>query len=90
MSGTYIKRKSLVDIFEELALYCELQGVSKPVIKIVLPKQIIEEYSKSLMPSQQIKLLGQSDLTKSLIKSVSLTSGTVELYNDEENEVTKK
>ena len=87
----YGEVKSLYEILEELTSHCAALSLETPKIKIILPKKVIENFSTSFAPKERIVLYGETPrINPYLIKSVNTFSGTIELFNDEDNEVTTK
>ena len=85
MSQEYGKEVTFQEILELLVLHCHNAGVKNPKVKVVLPKQIIDQFSASLRAKE--RLGGSESIVSSFHASCP---GTVELFNDQDNEVTEK
>lgn len=87
----YGEVKSLCEILEELSLYCYQSNCGSPTIKIILPKKVLEYFSSQFRSKERIVLAGEPPpLNPNYIKSLTTFAGKIELFNDEDNEVTTK
>lgn len=73
----YGDQKSLQEILEELALHCLINGVSKPVIDLVLPKTTIDQFNMQLKEKNpSLKIVGGPTVLYSAF-------GTIRLHDNE-------
>jgi hypothetical protein len=91
----YGETKSLQEILEELAVHCQMVSLGTPTIKVILPRAVIDNFSSTFCAKQRFIPTNEAPANgipeKSLvIKSLVLSAGRVELFNDEDNEVTIK
>ena len=87
----YGKSFSLMEILDELTSHCQLITGKKEKIKLILPKKVIENFSLMAKPKERIILYGEvQDPVNWKVSSLYGHGGIVELFNDEDNEVTIK
>jgi len=86
MFEEYGTQKTLVEIMEELLLYCNIAGVTDAEVSIILPKRIVDHLK------QEVGAKERQHPSKIPIKvgSIRVSGGKVSIYNDEENEVVVK
>ncbi len=86
----YGDETSLEEILELLGMYCQNSGMSNVNIKIILPKQALDRHNLRLQSKKQVVLTGPVDTVgRYPLRSWNFCS-IVELYSDDEHEVTKK
>ena len=87
----YGKTFGLMEILDELTSHCQLITGKKEKIKLILPKKVIENFSITTKPIERTTLYGEvQDPAYWKVLSLYGRGGIVELFNDEDNEVTIK
>ena len=84
----YGQEKPLTEILEDLALYCYISGI-RPSIKVLMPKAAIKKFTDAFPYTQRVLPYNEETGYRTSKLHTSF-NGIIELFNDEENEVTRK
>lgn len=75
---------TLMSLLNELTMLCQQQTGRDAQISVILPKAVLEEFSRQARPKERIRLFGENNPPTSLLKTVHGCGGTVKLYGDDE------
>jgi hypothetical protein len=81
----YGSQKSLVEILEELSLYCLQETGKKCDIKLVLPDEVLNRFILQFTAKEKYTFPEESDPNKMEAPSVHGTGGTVSLVKQSDD-----
>jgi hypothetical protein len=79
----YGYKKTLQEILEELALHCQIITGKSCNIKLILPDEVVEDYTKQFYPVEKTSPLEKIYSTNDTTKQFH-TNGIIELLKESE------